>query len=64
MTSHQRVLATLNHQEPDRIPLFGPNIIQTHEPYDQRLRQFHRIIFQITGRAVNRVKQPLRIEWT
>jgi len=40
MTSRQRVLATLNHQEPDRIPLFGPNIIRTHDPYDRQLREF------------------------
>ena len=40
MTSRQRVLATLNHEEPDRIPIFGPNIIQTHEPYDRQVREF------------------------
>jgi len=40
MTSRQRVLATLDHREPDRIPLFGPNIIQTYEPYDGQVREF------------------------
>ena len=40
MTSRQRVLSALDHKEPDRIPLFGPNIIQTREPYDRQLREF------------------------
>ena len=40
MTSRQRVLSALDHKEPDRIPLFGPNIIQTHEPSDQQVREF------------------------
>ena len=49
MTSRQRVLSALDHKEPDRIPLFGPNIIQTHEPRDEaRYRQAMEIL-QETG---------------
>ena len=40
MTSRERVLASLNHVEPDRVPLFAPNIINTREPYDAGLRRF------------------------
>ena len=38
--SRERVLQSLAHREPDRIPLFPPNIIDTREPYDPGLRAF------------------------
>ena len=40
MTSKERVLLALDHKEPDRIPLFGPNVIKTREPYDARVQEF------------------------
>ena len=40
MTSRDRLFRSLNHQEPDRLPIFSPNIIDTYEPYDPELKQF------------------------
>jgi len=40
MDSRERVLLALHHQEPDRVPLFAPNVMQTREPYDERVREF------------------------
>jgi len=40
VTSRQRVLQALDRVEPDRLPLFAPNIIRTREPYDDGLRRF------------------------
>jgi uroporphyrinogen decarboxylase len=40
MNSRERVLLAINHQEPDRVPMFKPNLIQTHEPLDERVRRF------------------------
>ena len=39
MNSRERVLATVNHQEPDRLPIFPPNMIPTYEPLDDRVQQ-------------------------
>jgi len=38
MNSRERVLAAVNHQEPDRLPIFPPNMIPTYEPLDDRLQ--------------------------
>ena len=40
MTSRERVLLSINHKEPDRLPLFKPNIIQTYEPFGGRVQHF------------------------
>ena len=40
MDSRERVLLSLDHGEPDRVPIFGPNIIDTREPYDEELIAF------------------------
>lgn len=40
MKSRRRVLGALEHREPDRVPVFGPNIMDTREPYDPGLRAF------------------------
>jgi uroporphyrinogen decarboxylase len=40
MTSRERVLLAVNHQEPDRVPIFKPNIIPTYEPFDERVQHF------------------------
>jgi uroporphyrinogen decarboxylase len=40
MTSRQRVLTALDHAQPDRVPVFAPNLIRTREPYDPRLLEF------------------------
>ena len=40
MKSRERVLLALNHQEPDHVPLFKPNIMDTREAYDQRVQDF------------------------
>ena len=40
MRSRERVLLALNHREADRIPLFAPNVMDTREPYDERVRAF------------------------
>jgi uroporphyrinogen decarboxylase len=33
-------MLALNHKEPDRVPLFAPNVMNTREPYDERVQQF------------------------
>jgi uroporphyrinogen decarboxylase len=40
MKSRDRVLSALDHQEPDRVPLFAPNVMDTREPYDESVRAF------------------------
>ena len=40
MTSRERVLLAINHEEPDRLPLFRPNIIPTYEPFEERVQHF------------------------
>lgn len=40
MNSRERVLLAINHKEADRLPMFRPNMIQTHEPLDQRVQDF------------------------
>jgi uroporphyrinogen decarboxylase len=40
MTSRERVMSALDHREPDRVPLFAPNVMQTWEPYDDQVRQY------------------------
>lgn len=40
MNSRERLLASLAHEEPDRLPIFHPNIIETYEPYDERLMAY------------------------
>ncbi|MFO7898051.1 MAG: uroporphyrinogen decarboxylase family protein [Planctomycetota bacterium] len=40
MTSRERLLASMHHEEPDRIPIFKPNMINTREPYDDGLLAF------------------------
>ena len=40
MDSRERVLTSLDHKEPDRVPLFSPNIIDTAAPYDPGLGRF------------------------
>jgi len=40
MTSRERVLLAINHKEPDRLPLFEPNLIQTCEPFDEKVQHF------------------------
>ena len=38
MRSRERVLLALCHEEPDRVPLFAPNVMNTREPYGERVR--------------------------
>lgn len=40
MTSRERVLTAMDHQEPDRLPVFRPFIIPTEEPFDKKTQQF------------------------
>ena len=40
MQSRERVLTALDHHEPDRIPLFRPNLMNTRSPYDQQVTAF------------------------
>jgi len=40
MTSRERVLLTINHKEPDRIPISPPNLIPMDEPFDERVKEF------------------------
>ena len=40
MTSRERVLLAMDHQEAYRLPVFKPNVIQTHEPFEDRVRKF------------------------
>lgn len=40
MNSRERVLLALNHKEPDRVPIFRPNLIPTYEPLDERVQNF------------------------
>ena len=40
MTSRERVLSALNHRQPDRVPLFAPNVMDTRAPYDHRVERF------------------------
>jgi len=40
MNSRERVLLAINHKEPDRVPIFKPNIIPTYEPFDERTQNF------------------------
>lgn len=40
MNSRERVLAATNHIEPDRIPIYAPNMINTTAPYDPGLLHF------------------------
>lgn len=40
MTSRERVLRAIDHEEPDRLPLFRPNVIRMREPYEERVQQF------------------------
>jgi uroporphyrinogen decarboxylase len=40
MTSRERVIGSLNHEEPDRLPLFKPNIIDTERPYETEMQAF------------------------
>jgi len=40
MNSRERVLLAIDHQEPDRLPVFKPNIIETYEPFDERVQEF------------------------
>ena len=40
MNSRERVLKAINHQEPDRLPVFKPNVIQTYEPFSDPVQDF------------------------
>lgn len=40
ITSGERLRQSLDHREPDHIPLFAPNIIDTREPYDPELTRY------------------------
>ena len=40
MTSRELVLRAVSHQEPDRLPLFKPNIIPTREPFAESVQHF------------------------
>ena len=40
MTSKERVLNAVNHREPDRLPVFRPNIIKTYEPFSKETQDF------------------------
>lgn len=38
MNSRERVLLAVNHKEPDRVPIFRPNLIPTYAPLDERVQ--------------------------
>ena len=38
MNSREHVLCAINLQEPDRVPMFMPNLISTYEPLDPRVQ--------------------------
>ena len=40
MTSRERVLLAINHQEPDRIPLLKPNTIDMQQPFPEKVHHF------------------------
>jgi uroporphyrinogen decarboxylase len=40
VTSRERVMLALTHVEPDRVPLFAPNVMDTRAPYDERVKRF------------------------
>lgn len=40
MTSRARVLNSINHREPDRLPVFKPNIIRTYEPFGKETQNY------------------------
>ena len=40
MTTGERLRLSLEHREPDRVPIFAPNIIDTREPYDPDLKRY------------------------
>ena len=40
MNSRERVLASAAHEPTDRLPIFGPNIMRTAEPYDPELMRY------------------------
>ena len=40
MNSRERVLLAINHEEADRLPVFRPTVIQTHEPLDEKAQNF------------------------
>jgi uroporphyrinogen decarboxylase len=40
MNSRERVLSALDHRPPDRVPLFAPNVMNTRQPYDERVERF------------------------
>ena len=40
MNSRERVVLAMNHREPDRVPLFAPNVMDTWEPYDTQVTEF------------------------
>jgi len=40
MDSRERVLLAVNHEEPDRLPVFKPNVIQTYEPFSEPVQDF------------------------
>jgi len=40
VNTRERLLASVDHVEPDRVPLFHPNIIDTYEPYDAELTAY------------------------
>jgi len=40
MISRERMLSAFNHPDPDRVPLFAPDAMNTREPYDDRVRRF------------------------
>jgi len=40
MNSRERVLLAIDHKEPDRIPIFRPNLIPTYEPLEERVQHF------------------------
>jgi hypothetical protein len=40
MNSRERVLLAINHKEADRLPMFRPNMIRTHEPLGEKVQNF------------------------
>jgi uroporphyrinogen decarboxylase len=40
MTSRERLLTSLDHREPDRVPMFHPNMIRTYDEYDETLLEY------------------------
>jgi uroporphyrinogen decarboxylase len=53
--SRERVLRALSHEEPDRVPLFAPNVMNTRTPYDEQVQQF------LDTFAFDRFAQPGRL---